>query len=247
MEPALLELFLTSEKTVEEWTSIFAQIIAVGSRLTADSWARLEDLLKRARTAKKPKRTSEIKTELINKFVTLSRDLADLRGTIEGAADDPGDAIGIRLATLEAQIKYFGMAVEEWVKSQTLYMKEIQDNVEEINARIVDIEAHMGEMPLGLAGKFGTNIWDILSYLVKRPESTDPFTYTTWTKTHKDFLQLRSEVLSEKRNGSDFQQAVVKLCAQFKSDIQHLDRQLKATNSEISSKFSWQYPGPSTR
>ena len=50
-------------------------------------------------------------------------------------------------------------------------------------------------------------------------------------------MNLQSDFLSEKRNGSDFQQAVIKLCTQFKSDIQHLDKQLKATNSDISSKW----------
>ena len=73
--------------------------------------------------------------------------------------------------------------------------------------------------------------------MVRRPEPTDPFTTTTWIKTHKDFMNLQSDFLSEKRNGSDFQQAVIKLCTQFKSDIQHLDKQLKATNSDISSKW----------
>ena len=95
---------------------------------------------------------------MINKFVSLSGDLADLRGTIESAVDRDVDEWEIRIATLEAQIKLLGMRVEEWVKSQTLYMKEVQDNVEKINARMVDMEAMIGDMPVGLSNKLGTNM-----------------------------------------------------------------------------------------
>ena len=49
------------------------------------------------------------------------------------------------------QVKLLGMRVEEWLKSQTLHMKEVQDNVEKVNDRMIDIEALMGEMLPGIA------------------------------------------------------------------------------------------------
>lgn len=45
-------------------------------------------------------------------------------------------------------------------------------------------------------------------------------------------------MLSGKRSTDDFQNALIKLCRQFKSDIQHLDQQVKLAKSDLSTKLT---------
>ena len=135
-------------------------------------------------------------------------------------------------------MKLLGMRVKEWVKAQTLYMKEVHDNMDKVNARVIDLESSIGQVPANISGIAETTIWATVANLLKKPEPIDPFTSHMWIKTHKDFMQLQTDCLMGKRATDDFQQAMIKLCSQFKSDIQHLDKRIKAVIGDVSTKYS---------
>ena len=116
-------------------------------------------------------------------------------------------------------------------------MKEIQDNVNKTNARVIDLESTIRHVSTSISGIAETTIWATVAYLLKK-EPADSFASHTWTKTHKDLIKLQTEFLMERREYSDFKQALIKLCHQFKSDIQHLDKQIKSINTDMSTRYS---------
>lgn len=96
LEASSLELFLEDEKTVEEWTSIFAHIQASGIKFSKESWESHQDMRLRAKNLKTPKSTVKVKQELMDKLTHLSFDLEDLRGTVEANMEDPYDKVELR-------------------------------------------------------------------------------------------------------------------------------------------------------
>lgn len=233
LEAPLLELFLESEKTVEEWSANFSQILAAGTKFSADAWTALQIVRNKAKANRTPRKTATIKNELYDKLFSLVRDLEDVRGSVEASQDEEIDEVEIRIATLEFQIKLIAKRFEEWVSAQHLEMREIQDNVEATNSRLIDSESMIGEYPPNLQGKLEPTLWATIAEILSKSDLSDPFHSPTWLKTIKDFRNLESTVLTEKRIYDDFKLALVKLCGQFKSDIEHLDRKIKITDTQV--------------
>ena len=238
LEPSLLELFLTAEKTVEDWTSIFAQISANAEKLSESDWLSIQSVRSRAKIFRTPAKNANTKAEVMDRLFSLINDLEDTKGTIEESQTGEIDPIQTRLSVLEVQVKLIGSRLQAWVKAQSGHMKEIQDNIENINSRLIDVESMIGDFPTGETSKIEPTLWDSIATLTRQPEPQDPFASHTWTKSTKDFRDLQTLYLTDKKNALDFKDALIKLCGQFKSDITHLDKQIKLTNSTITSNMA---------
>lgn len=238
LEATLLELFLESEKTVEEWTGIFAHIQASDMKFSKESWAAHQDMRNRAKILKTPKPKVKIKQELMDQLTHLASDLQDLKGTVESSMEDPSDKVELRIATLEFQMKMLGMRLEEWIRAQALDSDDLQVNVEQLISKLIDLEAVVGEYPVTSSAKMEPTIWDSIVSILNKPDPLDPFSSTTWIKSVKDFRNLYTDFMKQKQEHDAFKDALVRLCGQFKSDIEHLDRQIKITNSNIATYSS---------
>lgn len=128
--------------------------------------------------------------------------------------------------------------MEEWIKAQAVDTDEMHDHTEQINSRLIDIEAIVEDYPISTTAKIEPTFWDSIVSILNKPEPEDPFASSTWTKTTKNFHILQSDVLQHKQQYEDFKDALIRLCGQFKSDIEHLGRQIKVTNSQISNQVN---------
>ena len=174
----------------------------------------------RAKNLKTPRRNVKVKQELLDKLSHLTDDLEDLRGSVEGSMEDPSDTVELRMSTLELQIKMLGMRLEAWIKAQAVDTDEIQDHAEQINSRLIDIEAVVGDYPVSTDEKIESTLSGSIVSILSKPEPDSPFTSSTWTKSTKDFHSLQSDVLQHKQQYEDFKDALIQLCGQFKSDIE---------------------------
>ena len=161
---------------------------------------------KKARAFRTPKKNATIKNELLDKLQNLVRDLDDIRGFIEASQDEAFDPVELRIATLEMQMKLLGRRLEEWATAQPFQSKEIQENLESINSRLIDLESIIGAYPSLLGGKLEPTLWDTIASLISKPEIPDPFHSPTWMKSVKDFRNLQSDFLGDKRGYENFQQ-----------------------------------------
>ena len=80
-------------------------------------------------------------------------------------------------------------------------------------------------------------IWGSIASLANKQEPQDPFTSTIWMRSTKEFKNLETLYLTDKKSALGFKAALIKLCEQFKSDITHLDKQIKIAKSEINTKM----------
>ena len=199
LEPSLLELFLTAEKTVEDWTSIFAQISANAEKLSESDWLSIQSVRSRAKAFRTPAKNANIKAEVMDRLFSLINDLEDIKGTIEESQTGEIDPIQTRLSVLEVQVKLIGSRLQAWVKAQSGHMKEIQDNIENINSRLIDVESMIGDFPTGETSKIEPTLWDSIATLTRQPEPQDPFASHTWTKSTKDFRDLQTLYLTDKK------------------------------------------------
>ena len=135
LEPSLLELFLSEEKTVEEWNAIFAQVLANSEKLSESDWFSIQSLRSRAKAFRTPAKKANIKSELMDRLTSLVDDLEDLKGTIEESQTGEIDPVQTRLSVLEVQVKLIGSRLQAWVKAQSEHMKEIQQNLDPINSK----------------------------------------------------------------------------------------------------------------
>lgn len=237
-DPQLLELFLTAEKSVEEWTSIFGQIIAADMKFTAEAWASMETLRLRAKAFQTPKKVSSIDSERRARFQNLAVDLEDIKIAVDDSQEGQPPNYETRISTLEMQIKHLGKRFSEWIKAQADEMDEVQDNIESINSRLIDVESVIGKVAPTVVTQVETSIWDTAASLIRRPLPVDPFSSIIWSKTLNEFKALQTNFLNGKRASEDFQNALIKLCRQFKSDIQHLDTQIKTAKSDLSTRLT---------
>ena len=238
LDAPLLEMFLTAEKTVDEWSSIFAQITTANVKFTADSWAAVETVRLRAKVFQTPKKTSTIPKDTRQQFKYLGAQLEDIKIAIDDAHETTEPTFEIRISTLELQMKHLGLKFTEWINAQAEEIDELQDNLEDMNSRLIDLESAVGRVPPIVASQVEPTLWDTIASLVRRPLPVNPFSSIIWTKTLNEFKSLQTSVLNGKRASDDFQNALVQLCRQFKSDIQHLDQQIRSAKSDFSTKLT---------
>ena len=81
LEAPLLENFLIAEKIIDDWTAIFAQILATGEKLSEERWGDLQELWTRSKSSKTSRKKAKIKEELNDKLSNLAFDLQDIKNT----------------------------------------------------------------------------------------------------------------------------------------------------------------------
>ena len=102
--------FLSEERSVEAWTAMFAQIIALNSRLTSDKWKFLQAARDKAQELKTPIRAYKSETEAFHMLASLWSDLEDFRHQASEGEDTSTNEF--RLLALENQIELLANRLE---------------------------------------------------------------------------------------------------------------------------------------
>ena len=111
LDVQLLELFLTAEKSVEEWSSIFAQITATNAKFTSESWAAMEAVRLRAKAFQTLKKLSTVAPDIRKRFQNLNIELEDIKIAVDDSLEGKCPNFETRISTLEMQIKHLGKSL----------------------------------------------------------------------------------------------------------------------------------------
>ena len=134
--------FLSAERSVEYWTSIFAQITALNSRLTTDLWKILKTAREKAQELKTPIRAYKSETPAFHKLASLWSDLDDFRQRLSEEEDT--SSYEFRLSALENQIELLAKRLEEWNQAVIEQMQLNADNVDGLSTRLLNLESVVG-------------------------------------------------------------------------------------------------------
>ena len=117
--------------------------------------------------------------------------------------------------------------LELWMIDEFEYRKQTDENMERLNARLVDFESEVGKPSEITSEQVEPTLWGNIAALLDRNEPEDFKATNDWKKILDQVAKLNKSVIKEGQTNVEFRETLVNLCTEFKSDIKYLDRSFK--------------------
>ena len=231
-ESDLSSEFLSTEKPVDTWTSIFAAIASQGTTMGRTDWENYNKLRQKVKSFNTPRKPPKPPSDAATKLASIVNELKHIKN--EDVEQFDSDDFENRISRLEKQVETLAERLEAWALDAQFKDMENEEDKESLASKLFDLETTIGSVPPDIASEAEPSIWETISSLFKSVSDMDNLEATnSWKKLLKEFRGLHTQVHSDKRSNDEFVQSLVSLCTQFRNDIMHLNNRLKVLQGDF--------------
>ena len=138
-----------------------------------------------------------------------------------------------RLEALDDAVVAIADRLGLWMIDEHKYRIQTDENMERLNSRLVDLESEIGKPSDINSEKAEPTLWGNEATLLEKQDPEDFGISKEWEKVTEHVNKLNQTVSKDGQTNADFQEALVNLCTEFKSDIKYLDRILKELQLDV--------------